>query len=66
MSAFYGKKDTAVSWQCQCIDKAKTMQCLFIEDILFFSEQIYCNCQRSISALAVAVYLKWATQYYCY
>ena len=58
MSAFCGKKDTAVSWQSQCIDKAKTMQCLFIEDILFF--------QSRYTATANAVYLKWATQYYCY
>ena len=55
MSAFYGKKDTAVSWLSQCIDKAKTMQCLFIEDILFF--------QSRYTATANAVYLHWLLQY---
>lgn len=55
MSAFCGKKDNAVSWQKHCIDKAKTMQCLFIEDILYF--------QSRYTATANAVYLHWQLQY---
>lgn len=55
MSAFCGKKDTAVSGQSQCSDKAKTMQCLFIEDILVF--------QSRYTATANAVYLHWQLQY---